>query len=67
MANEEYLSARTISRELDIGERTVRYWMATGQLPTVRVGARSVRVPRAAVEEFVHGRELDGTAAVAPS
>jgi excisionase family DNA binding protein len=53
----EYLSARTISRSLDISERKVRYWMATGELPVVRFGPKSVRVPRDAYERFIHSRD----------
>jgi excisionase family DNA binding protein len=48
----EYLSARTISAECDVTERTVRYWIADGELPVVRFSPRCVRVPRAEYEAF---------------
>jgi len=52
-----YLSAMTAARELDVCERTVRRWIASGQLPVVRFGPHMVRIPRAAYEEFVNQRE----------
>jgi excisionase family DNA binding protein len=48
-----YVSARTISADLDVPERTVRRWMATGELPVVRFGTRCVLIPRGAYEDFV--------------
>jgi excisionase family DNA binding protein len=48
-----YVSARTISADLDVPERTVRRWMSEGELPTVRFGVRCVLIPRTAYEDFV--------------
>ena len=48
-----YLSAMTAARELDVCERTVRRWIASGQLPVVRFGPRTVRIERPVFEDFV--------------
>ena len=48
-----YVSARTISADLDVPERTVRRWMSEGELPVVRFGTRCVLIPRGAYEAFV--------------
>jgi excisionase family DNA binding protein len=48
----EYLSARTISIDCDVTERTVRNWIADGELRVVRFGTKCVRVPRPEYEAF---------------
>ena len=48
----EYLSARTISIDCDVTERTVRNWIADGELRVVRFGTKCVRVPWPEYEAF---------------
>lgn len=50
------LRAEEAARLLGLGRSTVFALLATGELPSVRVG-RSVRVSRSAVERFIAARE----------
>ena len=47
MDEREYRTAAEVAAELGVSLRTVRRWIADGELPAVRIG-RSVRVPRSA-------------------
>jgi excisionase family DNA binding protein len=47
MDEREYRTAAEVAADLGVSLRTVRRWIADGQLPAVRIG-RSVRVPRSA-------------------
>ena len=53
------LRAEEAAKLLSLGRSTVFQMLATGELPAVRVG-RAVRVPRAALEQWV--RERSGEA-----
>ncbi len=47
-----FVSCRDIAADMRVNERTVRRWMADGELPTVRIG-HSVRVCRPDYEDFL--------------
>jgi len=38
MANREYRRARDIAEELGVSVRTVRRWIASGTLPSIKLG-----------------------------
>ena len=44
---------------LGCGVSTVRRMRYTGQLPTVRIGARGVRIPLSAIEKLLSGAGAD--------
>jgi excisionase family DNA binding protein len=46
------LKADALARRLSLGRSTVYELMASGELPTVRIGG-SVRVPAAALEKWI--------------
>lgn len=52
-AKDELLSQRSVAERLDVSTRTVRRWVSEGRLPSVRLGARAIRIPAAAVRDFV--------------
>ena len=56
------LRAEEVAEELGIGRWKVYEMMATGELPTIRIG-RLVRVPRAALERWIEERTSTGQAA----
>lgn len=53
------LRATEVAAALGVGRATAYELMASGELPTVRIG-RAVRVPRAALERWVQARTNDG-------
>ncbi len=56
------LRAEEVAEELGIGRWKVYEMMATGELPTIRIG-RLVRVPRAALERWIEEHTSIGQAA----
>jgi excisionase family DNA binding protein len=42
----DYLSISEVAHELKVSNKTVRRWIATGQLPAERLGARLIRIRR---------------------
>jgi excisionase family DNA binding protein len=55
MTDSSFLSARSIAVKVDVPERTVRRWIASGALPSTRLG-RLVRVSRSDLETFLSAR-----------
>ena len=53
------LRAEEVARALGLGRSKVYELMATGNLPTVRIG-RAVRVPADALRDWVAARTKDG-------
>lgn len=51
----EGLTDQEVARILGCGVSTVRRMRYNGQLPTVRIGSRGVRIPRRAVEALLAG------------
>lgn len=49
----DFLSVRAAAREFGIGERTLRHAIRAGDLKAYRPGARTQRVERAAVAEWL--------------
>ena len=48
----EYLRVREAAEILAVSESTVRRMVKTGILQSVRVGRRSIRIPRASIKTF---------------
>ena len=48
----EYLRVREAAEILAVSEATVRRMVKTGILQSVRVGRRSIRIPRASIKTF---------------
>ena len=53
MAPEEWMKVPDVARELGIPRSRCYDLIAQGFLPGVRVGARSIRVPRSELERFL--------------
>ena len=49
----DLLTVEEVAELLRVNPQTVRNWIDSGQLPSLRVGARRVRVQRGALESFV--------------
>ena len=52
------LTIQEVAEILSVGERTVRRWIAEGELDALRVGPRNVRIPVASVERLVGARPI---------
>lgn len=52
----ELLTPLEAARHLKVGRSTIYELIRTGRVPSVRFGARIVRVPREALEELVRHR-----------
>ncbi|WAC55018.1 helix-turn-helix transcriptional regulator [Gordonia sp. SL306] len=52
-ARTRYLSLQDIAEELGISDRTVRRWIATGQLKAVRPSPRVIRVEASELDRFI--------------
>lgn len=51
----EGLTDQEVARILGCGVSTVRRMRYSGQLPSIRIGSRGVRIPRRAVEALLAG------------
>jgi excisionase family DNA binding protein len=60
MGDQLLLTASDVAAALRIGVSTAYRLMLAGELPSVRIG-RSVRVPRAALEEWVRRQPVRAT------
>ena len=54
----DLLTVEEVADLLRVNRQTVRNWIDNGQLPSIRVGSRRVRVQRPALEAFI-GLESD--------
>ena len=62
MSSRLLLRAEEVAEALDVGRWKVYEMMATGELPTIRIG-RLVKVPRAALERWIEEHTSTGQAA----
>lgn len=46
-------TATEIARHCGVSPRTVQRWLALGELPAVKFGKRTVRIPSSAVRAFI--------------
>lgn len=61
----ELMSVDTLARYTDISKRTIQSLIASGEIPTVRIGGRRlVRVRRRDFDTWVDTQRLVGTAGV---
>lgn len=51
-AHQALLTARDVAQSLNVSERSVRRWIATGELPVVRLG-RTVRIRPQALDALL--------------
>ncbi len=56
--DEEVLTVEEIATRLKVNPRTVRNWIASGELPAIDIG-RGYRVSRADFEDFKRRRRTD--------
>lgn len=54
---DEILTTRQAAEFLQFSEKTIRYFVATGQIPFSRVGKRYVRFRRSRLEKWLQERE----------
>jgi excisionase family DNA binding protein len=53
----EYMTAEEISAKLRVDISTVRRWLRSGELPSIRVG-RQYRITSQAYDQFLKNREV---------
>ncbi len=53
---EDYLTIKQIVKELDVSDKTVRRWIASGELPHTLDVLKRYRVSRKDLDEFVRRR-----------
>jgi excisionase family DNA binding protein len=57
--SEQLLRTEEVAQRLNISLATAYRWMKAGVLPVVRIaGARSVRVPESALEQWIKGNTV---------
>lgn len=49
---EKYLSVQDVAKTFSVTQATVRTWLKTGQLESIRLNARVIRIPESAVENM---------------
>jgi excisionase family DNA binding protein len=54
----DLLSLRQAARESRVGERTLRRAVRTGELPAYQLGARTLRVDRAELQQWVRAKRV---------
>ena len=52
----QLMSVRNAAEQYGIAESTLRRWMATGKVETVKIGPRLVRIPIASLQGLVMPR-----------
>lgn len=56
---DELISTSTLSKRLDISENTIRWWVATGKVPYVKLG-KLVRFNVQKIQQFIDGNTVKG-------
>lgn len=51
---------QSVAQWLTVTDKTVRRWITDGQLPSVRLGPRTLRVRESDVESFIEKRSIGG-------
>jgi excisionase family DNA binding protein len=51
--NGKLISVREAAARLNLRPGTVRLWIRLRRLPSIRVGARAIRIPADAIEELI--------------
>lgn len=65
--NQGLWTATEIARHCGVSPRTVQRWLALGELPAVKFGKRTTRIPSAAVRAFIEKNTEVKTSATAAS
>lgn len=65
--NQGLWTATEIARHCGVSRRTVQRWLALGELPAVKFGKRTTRIPSAAVRAFIEKNTEVKTSATAAS
>jgi excisionase family DNA binding protein len=55
------VTARAVSKMLDVSVETVLRWAASGKLPSIRLSSRAIRFRESAIEEWIVERERGAT------
>ena len=65
MMGDTYLYVQTVAKRLKCSERTVYRLIGEGQLPAIRFGGRSLRIPEREFEKFISESAVDAEQASA--
>ena len=57
-----YLSYDDVANYLGVSRRTVKYWVASGAIPSVELPGRIRRFDRAAIDQWVRSRAVPARA-----
>ena len=55
---QQFFTVKRTAQRLDVGEPTIRRWIAEGKLTAVRVGTRAIRVQAESVAQLLSPRTL---------
>lgn len=58
MTQDDMLTVEEVARELRVDAKTVRRWIARGELVAIDVG-REYRIRRSALDDFISRRQTD--------
>lgn len=53
------ISIKTLSKQMDISENTIRWWIATGKIPYVKLG-KLVRFDVVKIQNFINANTVGG-------
>ena len=56
----ELVTLRQAARELRVAERTLRSAARSGELPTYKLGERTLRFDRADLDQWIRGKRVPG-------
>lgn len=54
---DELISIKTLSKKTDISENTIRWWVATGKIPYIKLG-KLVRFNTTKIQNFVDANTI---------
>ena len=57
MQDDEILTAKEIAKIMKVSLKTVREWVASGDLQVIEIGKREYRISRQALNDFIQKRQ----------
>ena len=57
MQDDEILTAKEVAKIMKVSLKTVREWVASGDLQVIEIGKREYRISRQALNEFIQKRQ----------
>ena len=57
MQEDEILTAKEVAKIMKVSLKTVREWVASGDLQVIEIGKREYRISKQALNEFIQKRQ----------